>query len=173
MNGAWRSAVLLILLALLWPEFARYRGEYRLRSAGADVERVMRGVDQGAASVASAQHARAAAATAATLLPADPRAALIEAVALMLLGQSDAAQSVLSRAIAAGERPELTLNLGRARFQGGDEAGAHRAYLRSAWAAPAAIATLPRAMQDELNAEVARLEIELQAGRLRAPPSLD
>ena len=79
---------------------------------------------------------------------------------------------MLDVAIAQGERPELTLNLGRARTARGDVDGANAAYLRTAWASPLALATLPRPMRGTLLDAAARHEQALRAGRVSAPPSL-
>jgi hypothetical protein len=72
--------------------------------------------------------------TAAKHLPGDARAPMLEGIALILAGKGAAALAVLDAAIAAGERPELTINQGRARAILGDMAGANAAYLRTAWA---------------------------------------
>jgi hypothetical protein len=104
-------------------------------------------------------------------LPADPRPPFAASTALLMLKRSAEAKAVLERALAAGERPELTLNLGRARGTLGDEQGAQAAFLRTAWASPAAIATLPSSMRTTLREQVRALEQDLRAGRLaQAPP---
>lgn len=164
---------LLLLVALglaLWPELARYPGEHALAAANGRLERLLRGAEQGQAALQSAQQAEAQAAAAARRLGLDPRAALSHGIALILLNRAAEAQAVLGAALAQGERPELSLNLGRALAARGDADAAQRAYLRTAWASPQAIATLPRAMRESLQAEVARREAELRAGRLQAVP---
>jgi hypothetical protein len=165
--------VLVIVPALLvWPELSRYRAERLLADANARLERVLRGAEPAATAVASVQTVEALASEAQALLPPEPRPALARSIALVMTRQPDAAIAVLDAAIAQGERPELTINLGRARASHGDEAGAMRAYLRTAWAAPSAVGTLPQAMRQSVLDEVAALEVKLRAGELREIPAL-
>jgi hypothetical protein len=91
---------------------------------------------------------------------------------LLLLRRGEQAIALLAPAIAAGERPELTLNLGRARGISGDEKGATAAFLRTAWANPEAIATLPKSIRGPLLDRVRALEMQLHDGRLQQPPPL-
>lgn len=163
----------LLVVAAALPELPRYRAEIQLAQAGRQIDAVLRGGVRGADAVDAARRAEAAARDAATWLPGDARPPLHRAVALMLLARTTEAIDVLDAAIRAGERPELTLNLGRARFQGGDRAGADRAYLRAAWAAPAVLATLPRPMRTELLDRVAQHEDALREGRVTTAPPLD
>lgn len=173
MKFALRLLATFALVALLWPEFGRYRAEWQLADAGGHLQRVLRGLDRGATAHASVQRADALARGAAASTPGDERAALLLGIALILQQRGADAAAALEAAIARGERPELTLNLGRARTALGDTAGADAAYLRTAWASPLALATLPKTMRDDLLARVALRESELHAGTLRAPPPLD
>lgn len=165
-----RCALLLGLLLMLWPEFARYRAEWQMADANARLQRALGGLDRGTVALQSVAVAAAQAHAAAAHLPGDARPPLFEGVALILSGKGAEALAVLDGAIALGERPELTINQGRARTLLGNEAGANAAYLRTAWASPLAIATLPAAMRATLSTQVASLEIELQAGRLSEVP---
>ncbi len=167
-----RALAMFVLAMLLWPECARYRAEWMLRQANERLDRVLRGVDRGAVGLRIVDEAAALARRSAVWLPADPRPPLLEGIALILRGDGGAAIAVLDAAIKAGERPELTLNLGRARSIVGDEAGANAAYLRSAWASPAAIDTLPKTMRASFLQQVSQLESKLRDGRLEAPPPL-
>lgn len=167
-----QSLAVLALIVLIWPEFARYRTEYRLVEAVGRLERALTGKDQGATALASVAEAQRLAHAAAATLPGDARPVMLEGIALILGGRPADAVRVLEAGIAAGERPEFTINLGRARSALGDEVGAHAALLRSAWASPAAIVTLPKPMQASLLEEVRRLETELRAGRMTAVPPL-
>jgi predicted Zn-dependent protease len=171
-NVALRGFAIAVLALLLWPEFARYAAEHRLAAANGRLERALRGIDRGDAALASVRIAGDAARAAAVALPGDPRPPLQQGIALILQGRSKEAIEVLDAAIAEGDRPELTINLGRARSATGDDAGAAAAYLRTAWASPAAISTLPSALRDTLQAEVAQREAALRAGQLDAPPPL-
>jgi hypothetical protein len=167
-----RIVVVIVAALLLWPEVPRYRAERLLADANARLERVLRGAEPAATAVASVQAADDAARRAAEGLPPEPRPALARSIALIMTRQLDAAVAVLNDAIARGERPELTINLGRARAALGDEAGARRAYLRTAWAAPSAVGTLPQSMRQSVLDEVAALEAKLRAGELREVPAL-
>ena len=173
MTAMVRFVAGLLILAAALPELPRYRAETQLAHAGQQIDAVLRGGARGAEAVDAARQAEASASAAAIWLPGDPRPPLHRAVALMLLARTGEATDVLEAAIRVGERPELVLNLGRARFQGGDPAGADRAYLRAAWAAPAVLSTLPRPMRTELLHRVARREEELREGRSTSPPPLD
>lgn len=164
--------IVAILALLLWPEFGRYRAEWMMGEANSRLERVIRGIDQGAAAQAGIERARMLAHEAAQLLPTDVRAPLLEGIALILQRRGSEAIRVLEAALAQGERPELTINLGRARGISGDAQGAQAAFLRTAWANPGAIATLPAALRGPLLDQVTALEAELHAGRLSSPPPL-
>lgn len=172
MNVWIRSLLALALVALAWPELGRYRGEILLADVSARVSAALRGATRGEQATASVQTAYVEAQQAATLLPADQRPALSAGVALLLLHRGADAAAILVAAIEQGERPELTLNLGRARGVSGDERGAQAAFLRTAWASPAAVATLPAALRGPLLDRVRSLEADLRAGRLRQIPPL-
>jgi hypothetical protein len=165
-----RGLIIILLLSLLWPEIARYRSEHRLIEASRRIERVLGGIDQGAVGTESVDRALVLAHTAALDLPGDPRPQIQEGVALILRGRGIEAIALFDAAVAIGERPELTVNLGRARSSAGDEVGARAAFLRTAWASPNGIATLPKTLRVELLDEVANMEVELRTGRLEALP---
>ncbi len=181
MTILWRLFVVALLSLALWPEFPRYEAEWRLNDANFRIDQALRmsqsaarsgveGTDRAAlrqVALAETQAAQAAAA-----LPGDPRAILTRSIALIMISRGADAVTLLDAAIAAGERPEFTINLGRARTTLGDEAGANAAYLRTAWASPQAIATLPKAMRDDFQRQVERLDAQLRAGQLSAPPPL-
>lgn len=167
-----RAAVVLALAALAWPEIGRYRAEILLADAAVRLSAALNGELRGDAAIAVVQSAHSELQRAATLLPGDQRPALSAGIALLLLRRGAEAQAVLETAIAEGERPELTLNLGRARGIAGDEAGAQAAFLRTAWASPAAIATLPATLRAPLLERVKLLEQQLRDGQLHEPPPL-
>jgi hypothetical protein len=172
MSGPKRLILILALAALAWPEIGRYDGEILLADAAARLSAALNGEIRGDAAVSSVQAAYASAQRAAVLLPEDQRPALSQAIGLLLLHKGADASAILEAAIAQGERPELTLNLGRARGIGGDEQGAQAAFLRTAWASPAAVSTLPAALRGPLLERVKSLERELREGRLRQVPPL-
>lgn len=169
MKAAFFALASCVLAAALWPEAARYRAEWQLADADARLGAALRG----AGSAASVEVALGEARAAMNALPGDPRAPLSASIALLLLKRGAEAKALLEPAIATGERPELTLNLGRARGTLGDESGAQAAFLRTAWASPAAIATLPSALRARILERVREFEAELRDGRLDRPPPLD
>ncbi len=178
-----RRLLLVALLALaLSPELARYAAEWSLHEANFRIDQALRMSQSAARSGAvetdrvarrQVEMAGALAAQASAALPGDPRALLTQSIALIMTGHGEQAVALLDGAIAAGERPEFTINLGRARTTLGDEAGANAAYLRTAWASPQAIATLPKAMREDFQRQVGQLDAQLRAGQLEAPPPLD
>jgi hypothetical protein len=159
-----------MLLVCLWPEAPRYLAQWRLADASVRLERILSGQVTGADAVASAQRAALQANAARSGLPWDASVALLEGTALLLLQQGVAAQQVFVQAIAIGERPELTLNLGRALALLGDETGAQQAFLRAAWAAPQSLSTMPRATREALLRQVDAWERQLRAGELHVLP---
>ena len=167
-----RCACAIVLAVLTWPEIDAYRGEWLLADAGARLSGALKGTTRGDDAVNSVQAALAEAQLAATCLPGDQRPVLSASIALLLLHRGAEAAAILDAAIAQGERPELTINLGRARGILGDENGAQAAFLRTAWASPAAVATLPAAIREPLLERVKVLEDDLHAGRLRQIPPL-
>lgn len=182
MKILWRALIAAVLALALWPEFSRYRAEWWLSDANFRIDQALRlsqsavrtgGADTDAALLRQVALAETLAAQAAASLPGDPRAVLTQSIALIMTRRGADAVTLLSRAITAGERPEFTINLGRARTTLGDEAGANAAYLRTAWASPQATATLPKAMRDDFQRQVERLDAQLRAGQLSAPPPLD
>ena len=181
MKRLWRALAIAVLALALWPELPRHAAEWRLRTANQQLERALDGVQQAARQGQAgdvAQIRRIAAQglqlaeQAGAALPGDARVTLARAVGLLLSGRGGEAAALLDAAIAASERPEFTLNLGRARTTQGDSAGAGAAYLRTAWASAQATATLPRALREDLQRQVVELEAQLRAGNLRAPPPL-
>jgi hypothetical protein len=172
MKWLLRIALLAALALALAPEIARYRGEHLLAQADGRLSLLLRGGLQGEAAVQAARTAAAEAEQADNLLVQDTRAALARGIALILLRRADEAQVLLQTAVARAERPELSLNLGRARAALGDEAGARRAYLRTAWASPYGIATLPREMREQIQSEMTQREAQLRDGQLTQIPPL-
>jgi hypothetical protein len=163
-----RLLAMAAVLACAWPEWHRYRVERDLATASAILARRLQG-DAGAVPLL----ADAVAMSRQPAYPGDARAPLLHGIALLLAARPAEARATFERAIAVGEHPELVHNLGRARAATGDEYGARIAFLRSAWAAPSAIATLPAAMRALVEADVAINEAALRAGRLAAPPPLE
>lgn len=165
-------AAIVVLAVMLWPELPRYRAEWTLAEADARLDAALNGTVKGSAAMSATSEALGMTQEAIAALPGDPRPVQAASVALLLLQRGGEAVALLEPAVAAGERPELTLNLGRARGIRGDAKGADAAFLRTAWANPQSIATLPKAMRGPLLERVAELERQLREGRLQQPPAL-
>ena len=172
MNWPLRVLAVALAAAALWPELQRYRAEWWLGEADARLEAAFGGTLKGGAALSSTADALQLTQQAMPVLSGDPRPVQAGSVALLLLHRGGEAIALLEPAIAKGERPELTLNLGRARGINGDEKGADAAFLRTAWANPAAIVTLPKTMRGPLLERVKELELQLHEGRLQQPPPL-
>ena len=86
--------------------------------------------------------------------------------------QPERALEYYRAALATGERAEIDLNLGRAYGLARNRENAVAAFLRAGWISPEILAALAESVRKPLLAEVARLEKELRAGRLAAPPPL-
>jgi hypothetical protein len=168
----WLAALPLLVAVL--PALSALRAQHCLAAANAPIEAALLGRLRGAAAVAAVRAALPALACAEAGLPRDPRVPLLRALAHLLLQEPERAEAVLRAAIAEGERPELVLNLGRARAAQGDEAAAQAAFLRAAWAAPAVTDTLPAALRhalaDAVAARAAALGSEVPPGIPPLPP---
>jgi tetratricopeptide (TPR) repeat protein len=159
------------LLAALWPEPIRYRAERELRRgteqlraalASRSVEEAQSALDRAAASAVSA----------APLLPGDPRPRVLAGSARLVARRPKEALDFYHDALATGERAEIDLNIGRAHASAGERPEAQAALLRALWISPALAAAVPEPLSGRLLEDVKRLENELRAGLLIAPPPL-
>ncbi|HTD52547.1 MAG TPA: hypothetical protein VK780_05950 [Thermoanaerobaculia bacterium] len=166
-----RGALAVILLAgALAPEFARYRAERLLRLATSAFSIVLTHSSEVADPAAALDRIAAIGMAAAPGLPGDSRPLILAGGARLASGQLDQAIENYLEALRLGERAETDLNLGRAYEGKGDTAQSHAAFLRAAWISPALLPTLLPDLAAPLRDEVARLEADLRAGRLKAPP---
>lgn len=166
-----RVAAALLVGAVAWVAVGEYRAGHCLSAAGRLVEDVLFGRLRGEAATAAVQRAGQRLACAEPIAAREPtRYALLRGLILMLDGRAADAEAVLRTAIATGERPELTLTLGRALAAQGDEAGARAAFLRALWAAPQVGDTLPRAVRESLAVELQVMEQALREGHGATPP---
>jgi len=166
-----RLALAAALLVCGTVELITYPAEWQIASANSRLENALR-QPNGANQVTSVNFALELSRRATEKTPYDVRAALAYGTALTMLRKGGDAVNLLEPVIAHAERPELVVALGRALAATGDDSGAHKAFLRAAWAAPASIATLPKAVRIELLSEVASLEGDLTSRRLSAPPPM-
>jgi len=167
-----RTALLAGASTVRWMQWQDYRAEWWLNAANGRLTAVLRGTATGQNAVVLTQEALQLAQTAAAALPDDPRPIQSASIALLMLQRGKEAVALLEPVAAAAERPELTINLGRARGISGDEAGANAAFLRTAWVNPSSIATLPSAIRGPLLERVKDMEQQLHDGRLHEPPPL-
>jgi tetratricopeptide (TPR) repeat protein len=171
-NAAIAGASALALLAVFWPEARRYPAERQLSSANSAFELVLDRPSEveNAREVLPRIAERASAA--ARALPGDSRGSVLAGSCHLVAGDSDRALVFYRRALAAGERAEIDLNVGRAQALLGRTEAAQRAFVRSVWISPALLRAVPPGFVGPVSAEIARLEAELRAGRLRQPPPI-
>jgi O-antigen ligase len=171
---AWlRTAAIAAILGLLvWPEFPRYLAERKLRTAQLAFRFVLTHASEVAEPPAALARVAQLALEAAKGLPGDARPILLAGGARLAAGEGERAIELFGRALGLGERAEIDLSLGRAcdALARREEAGAW--FLRGGWVSPPLLATLLPDVAGPVRAEVSRLEAELNAGRLAAPPRL-
>lgn len=162
----------LALAAMLRPEVQRYSAERDLGAANAAFEYLLErpGDLQNASDVLGRVSERAAAA--ARWLPGDSRALVLAGSCQLVGGSADRARDFYRRALETGERAEIHLNLGRAEALLRRPEVAQAAFVRSVWISPALLRAVPPGFVDPVSAEIGRLEAELRAGRLTAPPPI-
>ncbi len=163
------AAIAFVLAAMLWPEIARYDAERRLAAASAAFELVLdrAGVENAAAVL---DGITTAAAATARHLPGDSRGWVLGGSSQLVAGNAERALGFYRDALAAGERAEIHLNLGRAEALLGREDAAEAAFVRAVWISPALLQAVPQGFAARVQGELGRLEAELAAGRLSAPP---
>ena len=159
-----------VLLLLVRPEIARYRAERQLGSANAAFELLLARASEVENATEVLPRVSERAATAALSLPGDSRGWVLAGSCRLVAGDTARALELYRRALSLGERAEIHLNLGRALALLQDVDGANKAFVRSIWISPALLRAVPPGFQDAVSAEITRLEAELAAGRLSAPP---
>lgn len=163
-------AVGLILLAL--PEVRRYSAERKLSSANAAFELLLEHPNEVQNAREVLPRVALQAAAAARDLPGDSRGLVLAGSCQLVAGNPDRALELYRQALATGERAEIHLNLGRAEALLGRPEAAQIAFVRSAWISPALLRAVPPGFVAPVSAEIERLQSELSAGRLRAPPPI-
>ncbi len=168
-----RGLLLTVALAFgLAPEFPRYRAERELRVASDALRLVVSRPADVADPPGALERIGAVANSAASALPYDPRPWILAGSARLVAWQPDRALEHYRKALALGERAETDLNLARAYEALGETQKASGAYMRAGWISPVLLPLLLPDVAAPITAEVARLEAELKAGRLKAPPPL-
>ncbi len=168
---AWLGSVA-VLAALLWTELGRYRAERELRRGTEELRRALTTSRTTAQAQPALDRAAAHALAAASGLPEDPRPRVLAGSARLVAGRALEALDFYRDALATGERAEIDLNLGRSHAVAGERPEAQAALLRALWISPALSGSLPEPVAKRLLEDVARLENELVAGLLAAPPPL-
>lgn len=105
-------------------------------------------------------------------VPQDPRPRILAGSARLVSGDAAGALEEYRGARSLGERAEIDLNIARAYESMGEFERARAAYVRSAWISPALLPFLLPDVAQSIGRDVARLEGELKAGRLKQPPPM-
>lgn len=165
-------AAAVALAALLRPEIPRYRAERELRRGTDALRRAIAASRSAEEARPELERAAALGIAAAPALPADPRPRMLAGSARLVAGRPHEALDFYRDALATGERAEIDLNVGRAHALAGERPEGQAALLRALWISPALAAAIPQPLSGRLMEEVARLENDLRAGLLTAPPPL-
>jgi tetratricopeptide (TPR) repeat protein len=161
-----------LLVAALWPERSRYHAERELRAATDALRYVLTHPGDFPDPAGALDRIALVAAAAQAPLPGDPRPVVLEGSARLIQGDAQRAREVYRRALSLGERAETDLNLARAYERLGREPEARATFLRAAWVSPVLLRAMLPDVAATAAAEMARLEKELKAGKLSAPPPL-
>jgi tetratricopeptide (TPR) repeat protein len=172
LRAARGIAVVAVLVLLLRPELPRYRAEHALHGGSGALRFVVTRPGEISDPAAALGRIGAVADEASRALPADPRPWILAGSARLVAGEPARALEAYRSALAAGERAETDLNLGRVWEALGDPDKSRASYVRAAWISPALLPLLLPDVAEPIAREVARLEAELQAGRLKQPPAL-
>lgn len=168
---ALRAAALgIALAALASPEILRYAAERRLARANAAFDYILTRPAELENAIGVLEAITEAVVTAAPVLPGDSRAWVLAGSSQLVARNAERALSCYREALASGERAEIHLNFGRAAALSGQRSVAETAFGRAVWISPALLRAVPQGFAEHAAAEVARLEAELTAGRLTAPP---
>jgi tetratricopeptide (TPR) repeat protein len=171
-TAAVAAVIALGLAVLIRPEVRQYGAERRLFSANAAFELLLEHPSEIQNTREVLPRVALRAADAARDLPGDSRGFVLAGSCQLVAGNPDRALALYRQALATGERAEIHLNLGRAEALLARPEAAQIAFVRSVWISPALLRAVPPGFVDPVRAEVERLEAELAAGRLAAPPPI-
>ena len=158
------------LALLLRPEFLRYQAERRLGAANAAFEYILDRPTQAPDTPAILDRITAAAVSAAPDLPGDSRAWVLAGSCQLVVRNAKRALSFYREGLAAGERAEIDLNVGRAHAMLDEPDYAEASFLRAVWISPVLLRAVPREVAPRVEAELRKLEADLKSGNLSAPP---
>ena len=157
--------------AAVAPELARYAAERRLAIASEAFRILVQSPQSSEDPITALDRVATLAETASASLPGDPRPWVLSGSAHLTGGRPERALESYGAAFdRAGERAEVDLHIGRAEALLARDDKARAAFLRAGWISPVLLGALPPETAQPLRAEVARLEAELRAGRLKEPP---
>jgi O-antigen ligase len=162
----------LLLAWAFFPEIPRYRAERSIRLGVRALNFLLTHPAEVADAPKTLERISRLALAALNDLPYDTRPWLLLGSARLVGGQPDLALERYRDALATGERAVTDLNIAHAYEGLGRMDEANAAYLRGVWVSPALLPLLLPDVAGPLRTEVARLETELKAGRLKAPPPL-
>ncbi len=166
-----RAAALgIALAALASPEILRYAAERRLARANGAFDYVLNRPAEVDNAIGVLEAVTEASVTAAAVLPGDSRAWVLAGSSQLVARNAERALGCYREALASGERAEIHLNFGRAAALSGQRSVADTAFVRAVWISPALLRAVPQGFAEHAAAELVRLEAELTAGRLTAPP---
>jgi tetratricopeptide (TPR) repeat protein len=163
-------AIAAVLALLLRPEFLRYRAERRLGAANAAFEYILDRPTEVPDTPAILDRVTAAAVSAAPDLPGDSRAWVLAGSCQLVLRNAERALGFYREGLAAGERAEIHLNVGRAHALLEEPDYADASFLRAVWISPVLLRAVPREFAPRVETELRNLEADLKSGRLSAPP---
>ena len=163
-------AVAAVVAVLLQPEISRYRAERRLGAANAAFEYILDRPTAIPDTPAILDRITAAAISAADDLPGDSRAWVLAGSCQLVNRQADRALEYYREGLAAGERAEIHLNVGRAHALLDEPDYADASFLRAVWISPALLKAVPKEFAARVETELKGLEADLAGGRLSAPP---
>jgi tetratricopeptide (TPR) repeat protein len=159
-----------VLAFLLRPEFLRYRAERRLGAANAAFEYILDQPTEVPNTPAILDGITAAVVSVGPDLPGDSRAWVLAGSCQLVVRNAERALGFYREALAAGERAEIHLNVGRAHAMLDEPDYAEASFLRAVWISPVLLRAVPREVAPQVEAELRKLEADLKSGRLSAPP---
>jgi len=160
---------------LLWalaPEAGRYRAERLLRVGTQALRQLVSHPREVADPQGALSRILDIALSAAPDLPGDSRPWILAGSTRLVAGEPGRAIQLYRDALARGERAEIDVNIGGALEAQGETAKSRAAFLRAVWISPALWPALLPDIARELTPEIHRLEADLRAGKLKAPPPL-
>ncbi len=175
MKIVWPIVLVLVLVAVLAPELARYQAEHKLYAATGAFYALRANPKQAANPGRALDWVTTQAIDAASALDGDPRPWLVAAGAQMLARKPGAAVDLYRHVLRLGERPEIELNLGQAYLLLGDQQRAATALMRGGWVAPILLDTLVPTTRDAIRIAIRDRQAAFERGEITAPPpsSLD